>query len=68
MKLLRAILDETLGMFIDDGALALLAAVLIGVAGVAAVVIHVPGLAICLALLVGCVAILAYSAIRAARR
>ena len=68
MKLLKAILDETLGMFIDDGALALLAAVLIGFVGIAAVVIHIPGLLICLALLAGCVAILAYSAIRAARR
>jgi hypothetical protein len=68
MKLLRAIVDETLGMFIDDGALALLAVVLIGVVGIASVLIHVPELVICLALLVGCVAILAYSAIRAARR
>jgi len=68
MSLLRAIVDETLGMFIDDGALALLAAVLIGVVGSAAVVIHVPGLVICLVLLVGCIAILAYSALRAARR
>ncbi len=68
MKLLRAIVDETLGMFIDDGALALLAVVLIGVVGIASVLIHVPGLVICLALLVGCVAILAHSAIRAARR
>ncbi|MGV8953832.1 MAG: hypothetical protein ACOH2M_22225 [Cypionkella sp.] len=68
MKLFQTILDEALGMFIDDGALALLAAVLIGIVGIAAVVIHMPGLVICLALLTGCVAILAYSAIRAARR
>lgn len=68
MKLLRAIVDETLGMFIDDGALALLAVVLIGFVGIASVLVHVPGWVICLALLVGCVAILAYSAIRAARR
>lgn len=67
MKLLRAILDETLGMFIDDGALALMASVLMGVVGIAALN-HMPGSVVCLALLLGCVAILAWSALRAARR
>ncbi|MEO5806521.1 hypothetical protein [Devosia sp.] len=68
MKVLRTIVDETIGMFIDDGSLALFAAILIAGVALAAKLLAMPDLLVCGTLLLGCIAILAYSAIRAARR
>ncbi len=68
MTLVRLVYNEVVGMFIDDGALALLSLILI--AAVTAVVkfTAVSALWGALALLVGCLAILAESVRRASRR
>ncbi|MEO5807637.1 hypothetical protein [Devosia sp.] len=68
MSLLKTICDETLGMFIDDGSLALWAVILIAIVALAAKLLALPGLLVGGTLLVGCIAILAFSAIRAAQR
>lgn len=68
MKLLRAIVDEVLGMFIDDGALAAFSVVLIAIAAAVALLLPIPALWAGLILLVGCVVLLAWSVLRAARR
>ena len=68
MKLLRAILDEVLGMFIDDGALAAFSVVLIAIATAIALLLPIPALWAGLLLLIGCVALLAWSVLRAVRR
>ncbi len=67
MNLLRAAIAEILGLFIDDGSLALLSLSLVALV---AVLIKLLGLAPLwggLLLLLGCVAILVESAVRAAR-
>lgn len=68
MNVLKLILSETVGLFIDDGALALLAILLI--AFVAALVKYagIDGLLGAGILFVGCLLILAESVARAARR
>jgi hypothetical protein len=68
MKLLRAIVDEVLGMFIDDGALAAFSVVLIATAAVIALLLPIPALWAGLLLLIGCVVLLAWSVLRAVRR
>jgi hypothetical protein len=68
MNILKVALKEFFGMFIDDGALALLALLLI--AGVAVLVkfAHVNALLAAALLLSGCLLILAESLARAARQ
>lgn len=68
MKLLRAIVDEVLGMFIDDGALAAFSVVLIAIATAIALLLPIPALWAGLLLLIGCVVLLAWSVLRAVRR
>jgi len=68
MKLLRAIVDEVLGMFIDDGALAAFSVVLIAIATAIALLLPIPALWSGLLLLIGCVVLLAWSVLRAVRR
>ena len=68
MKVLRLILRELVGMFIDDGSLATLALVLIVAITAAVKVLALPPLAGGVLLLAGCLAILLYSVGRAARR
>ena len=67
MTVLKTVLAELIGLFIDDGALALAAIALI--AAVAATVrwAGLPGLEAGLLILVGCLLILAESLARAAR-
>ena len=67
MNTLRLILKELMGMFIDDGSLALLALVLVALITVAVEFLALPPLAGGVLLLLGCLAILAESVRRAAR-
>ncbi len=68
MNFLRIALQELIGMFIDDGALALLSIVLIAVIAVAVEYAGLPGFAGGILLLIGCIVILAESTYRAARK
>ena len=68
MTILRLILRELVGMFIDDGSLATLALVLIVAITAAVKLLALPPLAGGVLLLLGCLAILLYSVRRAARR
>ena len=67
MNFLRAMITELLGLFVDDGSLALLTLVLIALLTLAVMVIGLPPLIGAVALLIGCVAILIESLMRAAR-
>ncbi|GGF50803.1 hypothetical protein GCM10007301_07740 [Azorhizobium oxalatiphilum] len=68
MKFLRSVIAELLGMFIDDGALALASVALIAVVALAVEVAGTPPLASSVLLLAGCLAILLESVRRAARK
>jgi hypothetical protein len=67
MNLLKSILDEIIGLFIDDGMLAMLCGVLIAMVTGAVLLLGLPGLWGGTLLLVGCIAILASSVVRAGR-
>ena len=67
MKLLKTIMNEAVGMFVDDSMLALLCVGLIAAVAVAVFVLSLPGLLGGTILLAGCVAILAWSVVRATR-
>jgi hypothetical protein len=60
------VLKAILGMFVDDGMLALMCIVLTAALAAAVLLLHLPALAAGLALLAGCIAILARSVLRAA--
>lgn len=69
METLRAILAEIVGLFVDDGALAL--ALVLWCAGVGVAVLAAPGLSMPVAaamLLAGCVCILLSNVLLAARK
>ncbi len=68
MNFLRIAADELIGMFIDDGSLALWSVVLIAIVSVAVLWLGFPALWGGVLLVVGCVAILTTSVMRAARR
>ncbi|MBY3030580.1 hypothetical protein HF265_15925 [Rhizobium leguminosarum] len=68
MNILKLVFREFFGMFIDDGALALLALLLIAVAGLLVKFAHVDALLAAALLLLGCLLILAESVASAARR
>ncbi|TRC92291.1 hypothetical protein FJV76_07345 [Mesorhizobium sp. WSM4303] len=68
MSIIRLILKEFVGMFIDDGSLATLALLLIVAITAAVKLLALPPLAGGVLLLLGCLAILLYSVRRAARR
>lgn len=67
MNVIRLVVKELVGMFVDDGNLALLAVVLIALITAAVKLLALPPLAGGCLLLVGCLAILVESARRAAR-
>jgi hypothetical protein len=67
VKLLRSIWDEIIGLFVDDGALALLCVALITLAVVMTLFLAVPPLYTSFLLLAGCVAILGWTVWRALR-
>jgi hypothetical protein len=64
---LKSILEEVVGLFIDDGMLALLCVVLIALVTGGILLLGLPSLWGGTLLLVGCIAILAWSVARAAR-
>jgi hypothetical protein len=64
---LKTVLDEIAGLFVDDGSLAAFAVVLILIVAGAVKIMNVPPLWGGAALLVGCVAILVESLLRATR-
>ncbi|WP_334546323.1 hypothetical protein [Rhizobium leguminosarum] len=68
MNILKVALKEFFGMFIDDGALALAALLLIAAVGVLVNFAHVDALLAAALLLLGCLLILAESVARAARQ
>ncbi|MGZ2384016.1 hypothetical protein [Rhizobium leguminosarum] len=68
MNILKVVFREFFGMFIDDGALALLALLLIAAVGVLVKFAHVDALLGAALLLVGCLMVLAESVARAARK
>ncbi|MGR8928310.1 hypothetical protein ACU8MB_31820 (plasmid) [Rhizobium leguminosarum] len=68
MNILKVALKEFFGMFIDDGALALAALLLIAIVGVLVKFAHVDALLAATLLLPGCLLILAESVARAARQ
>lgn len=68
MKLLKLIWDETLGMFVDDGALALQAVVLVASVSAGVKLMGLPPLTGGLLLLAGCLVVLAFSLARKARK
>ena len=68
MKFLRIAADELIGMFIDDGSLALWSVMLIAVVSVAILWLGFSALWGGVLLVVGCIAILTISVIRAARQ
>lgn len=68
MTILRAAIKELVGMFIDDGSLALLALILIVAVAGAVRLLGLPPLVGGILLLVGCLAILVQSVQRAASR
>jgi hypothetical protein len=67
MTVIRLVLKELIGMFIDDGNLALLALILIVAVTVAVKLLALPPLLGGVVLLAGCLAILLLSVRRAAR-
>ncbi|TKB06346.1 MAG: hypothetical protein E5V75_35000 [Mesorhizobium sp.] len=66
MNVVRLILKELVGMFVDDGSLALLALILIALITAAVKLVALPPLIGGLLLLAGCLAILSQSTRRAA--
>ncbi|ANN55743.1 hypothetical protein BFX40_06245 [Mesorhizobium sp. SEMIA 3007] len=67
MSVIRLVAREFLGMFVDDGNLALLALVLVAAVAAAVKLLALPPLLGGVLLLVGCLAILLQSVRRAAR-
>ncbi|ANP90399.1 hypothetical protein HFO55_26745 [Rhizobium leguminosarum] len=67
-NILKVVFKEFFGMFIDDGALALAALLLIAVVGVLVKFAHADALLAAALLLLGCLLILAESVVRAARK
>jgi len=68
MKFLNALFSELFGLFVEDGRLAVLSLALIAAVTVLVKLLAVPALAAAALLLGGCLAILALSVYRAARR
>lgn len=68
MKLFRAMLGEFIGLFVDDGALALLVAVLIVAVAVAVKLMGLSAIVGGFVLLIGCLGVLALSLVRAVGR
>jgi hypothetical protein len=68
MSFIRSLGTELWGLFVDDGNLAILSLVLIGVLTVAVKLLALPALPAGMALLIGCLIILGTSVYRATRR
>ena len=68
MNILRLIVAEFIGMFIDDEFLAIAVLVVVGIAAALAYVLHATALIVGTVLLLGCIAVLVASAVRGIRR
>ncbi len=68
MSIPRLIVSELLGMFIDDGNLAILVAVQVGLVSTSIVWLGLPALLGGVLIAAGCIVTLAWSVMRAARR
>jgi hypothetical protein len=68
MSALRALLAELLGLFVEDGALALAIAAIVVVAGMAAALLPHGSLATGAILLFGCLGVLLVNAMKAQKR
>lgn len=68
MSFLREFLEEAIGLFIDDGALAVLCVALIALVSALVMLLGFSALWGGILLLAGCIAILAWSVLRAAGR
>jgi hypothetical protein len=66
--MLRAVLAEIVGLFVDDGSLASGVLVVVGAAALLALRLHAPSVLSGVVLLVGCLAVLAQSVARAKRK
>ncbi|MEZ2220018.1 hypothetical protein [Rhizobium sp. RCC_161_2] len=68
MSVIRTALSELIGMFIDDGSLATLCLILVAAVAGAVEFLALPPLIGGVLLLVGCLAILVHSVLRAVKR
>lgn len=68
MSILRTAISELIGMFIDDGSLATLCLILVAAVAGAVELLGLPPLLGGVLLLVGCLAILVHSVLRAVKR
>ena len=68
MNFVRGFVEEVLGLFVDDGNLALLSAILVALVAVLTKLLGVPPLGAAGLLLVGCPLILSLSVYRAATK
>jgi hypothetical protein len=68
MKFVRLFVKEIVGMFVDDGSLALLAVVLVAAVTAGVKLLSLPPLAGGVLLLAGCIAVLAWSVLRTTMR
>ena len=68
MRTLIAILREVVGLFVDDGSLALAILAVVGIAAFLAIILKASALAVGLVLLGGCVAVLVENIMRTVRR
>lgn len=68
MNILRALLDELIGMFVDDGSLAIAILVVVAVAGWVSVHFANASAAVAVILSLGCAAALIENVVRSARK
>jgi hypothetical protein len=68
MNILRVALKEFLGLFIDDGSLALFVVILVALVTAAVKLVNMAPLAGGIALILGCILLLAESLFRAVRK
>lgn len=68
MNIVKLIVAELIGMFIDDELLAIAVLVVVGIAAALAYAFHTAAFVVGAVLLLGCVAVLVASAVRGIRR
>jgi hypothetical protein len=68
MKTLAVIVEEMIGLFVEDGSLAIGTVIVFVVAAIAALALNAPSLVVGLLLLAGCVAVLSENVLRYGRK
>ena len=68
MKILSLILRELLGIFIDDEFLAIAVLAVVGLAAACTFLFAIPPIAVGAVLLIGCIAVLVSSVVKASRK